>query len=118
MRVAPLLGGGARRQCLRFGHAGGTIVAVGAVLSGRERAVLDFERCWWLEATAETKAEAIRRQLRISATRYYEILELLCDSAAARDYDPLVVHRLRRRRSERRQARLFGGPAPKRSGHR
>lgn len=91
---------------------------MGAVLNGRERAVLDFERCWLLEDAAETKAVAIRRRLRISATRYYELLDLLCDSAAALEYDPLVIRRLRRRRTERRRTQLFGGPAPKRSGHR
>lgn len=110
MRVAPAV----RRQCLLRVRADGSIEAVDAALSGRERAVLDFERCWWLEADAGTKAEAIRDRLRISATRYYELLELLCDSAAALEYDPLVVRRLRRRRRERRQARFYGGPAPRR----
>ncbi len=80
--------------------------------------MLDFERSWWQERSAETKAAAIRRHLEMSATRYYEVLEGLCDSDAALAYDPLVVRRLRRRRRARVAARLFGGPTPTRSGRR
>jgi hypothetical protein len=72
-------------------------------LSDRERAILDFERgAWQLEGPKEA---AIRAQLRLSPTRYYELLAGLCDSDAARAYDPLVIHRLRRHRDRRRRAR-------------
>lgn len=78
-------------------------------LSERERAILDFEREWWrLDGSKET---AIRDQLGLSATRYYELLQGLCDSAEARAYDPLVIHRLRRVRDRRRRARFEGRSA-------
>lgn len=75
-------------------------------LSDRDRAILDFERSWWqLDGSKEA---AIRAQLGISATRYYVLLQELCDSAAARAYDPLVIHRLRRVRDRRRRSRFEG----------
>jgi len=89
-------------------------------LSDRERAILDFERSWWVtpEATAAshvvtstTKEAAIRSQLELSPTRYYELLRTLSASSEAVAYDPLVVHRLRRSQSQRRRARLEGWPA-------
>lgn len=78
-------------------------------LSERDRAILDFERSWWqLEGSKEA---AIRLQLDLSATRYYELLHALCDSDDARAYDPLVIHRLRRHRLRRRRARFEGRSA-------
>ena len=78
-------------------------------LTARERAILDFERTWWqLEGAKEA---AIRETLRLSATRYYELLQQLCDSPAARAYDPLVILRLRRQRDRRRRARFEGRTA-------
>jgi hypothetical protein len=78
-------------------------------LSDRERAVLDFERvAWQVEGPKEA---AIRAQLGLSPTRYYELLQRLCDSAAARAYDPLVILRLRRQRDRRRRARFEGRSA-------
>lgn len=98
--------------------AGPGIVGVvgSADLSARERAVLDFERTWWRDAAEERKSLAIRRRLGLSASRYYQVLDDLCDSDAAIAYDPLLVRRLRRRRTERRIARFLGRPVP-RSGH-
>lgn len=85
-------------------------------LSDRDRAILDFERSWWqLEGAKEA---AIRSQLDLSGTRYYEILQRLCDSPAARAYDPLVIHRLRRDRDRRRRARFEGSAAGPRPGAR
>ena len=81
-------------------------------LSTREQAVLDFERGWWLEK-GTTKHDAIRRRLDLSPTQYYAILARLTDSKEARAYDPLVVHRLRRRARDRRRA-LLNGAAPRR----
>jgi len=96
-------------------------------LSDRERAILDFERSWWVLSdtatpravasgtgtvvTSTTKEAAIRSRLDLSPTRYYELLRALSGSADAAAYDPLVVHRLRRSQSRRRRARLEGWPA-------
>jgi hypothetical protein len=78
-------------------------------LTDREKAILDFERTWWQREGA--KEAAIRAELGISGTRYYELLQRLCDSPAARAYDPLVIHRLRRLRDRRRRARYEGRSA-------
>lgn len=82
-------------------------------LSERDKAILDLERCWWKDGG--TKADAIRVRLGISATRYYEVLRRLADSADAYLYDPLVVRRLRAGRDARRRAR-FEGPVHHRRG--
>jgi hypothetical protein len=78
-------------------------------LTDRERAILDFERSWWLEDG--TKEAAIRATLSLSPTRYYELLGRLVDRPAARAYDPLVILRLRRVRDRRRRARFEGRTA-------
>ena len=83
-------------------------------LSRQERDVLEFERGWWQQRGAATKANAIRAQLGLSATRYYAVLAGLLDSPAARAHDPLVVGRLRRKRSEERRHRVTG-EVPRRS---
>jgi hypothetical protein len=73
-------------------------------LTERQRAILDFERTWWqLEGSKES---AIREQFALSTTRYYQLLNELLDSPAAAHYDPLVVRRLRRLRTQRRAARF------------
>jgi hypothetical protein len=77
-------------------------------LSDRDRAILDFERGWW--QLPSTKGDAIRDQLHLSPTRYYQLLNQILDDPEAGDHDPLVVHRLRRARQERRRARVEGGP--------
>ena len=79
-------------------------------LSDRDRAILDFERFWWTTG-AGSKERAIREALGLSAARYYEVLNGLLDSAAAMDYDPLVIRRRRRNRDERRRARFEGRSA-------
>lgn len=79
----------------------------------RERAILDLERCsWQLEGPKEA---AIRAHLRMSPTRYYELLAALIDKPDAFAYDPLTVKRLRRNRAERRRARLEGRHASPRA---
>jgi hypothetical protein len=75
----------------------------------RDRAILDFERTWWSEPGP--KAAAIRAQFHLSATRYYQVLGQLLESADADAYDPLVVRRLRRVRDRRRRARYEGRSA-------
>lgn len=86
---------------------GGKVTGMG--LSERDRAILDFERVWSFERGP--KEEAIRAELGLSARRYYQLLASLLDSEDADRYDPLVVRRLRRLRTERRKARLIGRPA-------
>ncbi len=81
-------------------------------LRDRDRAFLDFERGWWLEPSA--KGQAIRARLGLSPSRYYQLLSQVIDDPDAAQYDPLVVHRLRRARSERRRARVEGRTT---SGH-
>src|SRR5215831_2453233 len=58
-------------------------------LSARDRAILDFERDWW--SRPGPKESAIRTELGVSATRYYEILRHLVDVPEAYEYDPLTV---------------------------
>jgi hypothetical protein len=75
-------------------------------LSDRERAILDFERGWWTRPGP--KEAAIRAELGVSATRYYEILRSLVDRPEAFEYDPLTVSRVRRERDRRRRERVEG----------
>ena len=75
-------------------------------LTDRDRAILDFERGWWL--LPSSKGDAIRDRLDLSPTRYYQLLSRLIDDPAAQAHDPLVVRRLRRSRAQRRRARVEG----------
>ncbi|HVM55518.1 MAG TPA: DUF3263 domain-containing protein [Acidimicrobiales bacterium] len=79
-------------------------------LSDRDRAILDFERSWWVSATG-SKEHAIREVLGISSGRYYSLLNGLLDLPSALAYDPLVVRRRRRDRDARRRARYEGRSA-------
>lgn len=78
-------------------------------LSGRDIAIIDFERTWWLEPGP--KEQAIRERLVLSPARYYQLLNELIDRPEADEYDPLVVRRLRRLRERRRRARFEGRSA-------
>ena len=78
-------------------------------LTDRDRAILDFERSWWMEPGSKTKA--IRARLRLSPTRYYQLLTELLRSPEAHTYDPLLIRRLRRLQASRRRARIEGRPA-------
>lgn len=78
-------------------------------LTDRDREMLALERLWWQYAGA--KEQAIREKFDLSATRYYQVLNALIDREDALAYDPLLVKRLRRLRSQRqrqRSARRFG----------
>jgi Protein of unknown function (DUF3263) len=77
-------------------------------LSDRDRAVLEFERSWWIQPGS--KEMAIRTRLGLSPGRYRRLLADLVDSEEADAYDPLVIRRLRRRREGLRRARYEGGP--------
>lgn len=70
-------------------------------LSDRDRAILDFEGRWARHAGA--KEEAIRDDLGLSPSRYYQLLGRLIDTAEAQRHDPMLVKRLRRMRDERRR---------------
>jgi len=83
-------------------------------LSSRDRSILDFERSWWTQDGP--KENAIRSQFELSPTRYYQLLNQLLDLREAHDYDPLVVRRLRRLRTERRRARFVGSSVSQHPG--
>ncbi|AWI29744.1 DUF3263 domain-containing protein [Streptomyces tirandamycinicus] len=72
-------------------------------LSGRDRAVLAFERASWSGPGA--KERAIREELGISPTRYYQLLNALLDDPHALAHDPVTVNRLRRVRETQRSLR-------------
>lgn len=79
------------------------------LLSDRDRRILAFERQWWKHAGA--KEQAIRETFDMSATRYYQLLNLLIDRPEALVHDPMLVKRLRRIRAQRqrqRAARRYG----------
>jgi hypothetical protein len=82
-------------------------------LTDRDRAILDFERGWWVQPGS--KEHAIKACLDLSPARYYQLLGGLLDSAAAEAYDPLVVRRVRRDRALRRRARWAGSRVDDRS---
>ena len=77
--------------------------AAAAMLSDRDRAILEFERQWWKYAGA--KEQAVRDLFDMSATRYYQILNGLIDTPEALAFDPMLVKRLRRLRASRQRAR-------------
>lgn len=81
----------------------GTAARAAGELAERDRDILCFERQWWQFAGA--KEQAVREGFGMSATRYYQVLNLLIDSPAALAYDPLLVKRLRRLRQARQRAR-------------
>ncbi|MGW7413179.1 DUF3263 domain-containing protein [Streptomyces sp. NPDC054863] len=74
-----------------------------SVLSERELAVLAVERQGW--AGPGAKERAIREQLGISPTRYYQLLNALLDDERALVHDPVTVNRLRRVREGMRGRR-------------
>lgn len=72
-------------------------------LSARDEAVLAVERRSW--PGPGPKERAIREQLGISPTRYYQFLNALLDDPRALAHDPVTVNRLRRVRDARRARR-------------
>lgn len=72
-------------------------------LTARDREMLSLERLWWQYAGA--KEQAIREKFDMSATRYYQVLNSLIDREDALAFDPLLVKRLRRLRSQRQRQR-------------
>jgi hypothetical protein len=74
-----------------------------AGLDERDLAILAFERQWWRYAGA--KEQAVREQFDLSPTRYYQVLNALIDRPEALVADPMLVKRLRRLRTARREQR-------------
>jgi len=72
-------------------------------LGERDREIIAFERQWWKYAGA--KEQAIRELFDMSATRYYQVLNMLIDSPIALAADPMLIKRLRRLRATRQRAR-------------
>lgn len=72
-------------------------------LSERDRRLLAFERGTW--RTAGAKEQAITEVLGMTATRYYQLLNELIDSAEALRFDPVLVKRLRAQRDRRQRIR-------------
>ena len=78
-------------------------------LTDQDRRILDFEESWWTRPGA--KASGIR-SLGMSPTGYYRRLAELADTDEALEHAPLVVRRLRRRRSIQRRGRFETTAAP------
>ncbi|MER5865748.1 DUF3263 domain-containing protein [Kitasatospora sp. NPDC002040] len=72
-------------------------------LTDRELAVLALEARSW--RTTGAKERAVREELDLSATRYYQILNRLLDRQEALAHDPVLVNRLRRIREAKRSER-------------
>lgn len=64
-----------------------------SMLDFEERAILDFERGWWLFDGA--KDRLVEATLGLTSQAYYERLLSLLDHPDASDYDPLTVRRVR-----------------------
>ena len=79
------------------------LVGDGTGLQRRDREILAFERQWWKYAGA--KEQAIRELFDMSATRYYQVLNVLIDTPEALAADPMLVKRLRRLRASRQRQR-------------
>ncbi|HWM38100.1 MAG TPA: DUF3263 domain-containing protein [Streptomyces sp.] len=84
-------------------HPAGQQAEVPPGLSERDVAVLAVERRSWYGPGV--KERAIREQLDMSPTRYYQLLNALLDDPHALAHDPVTVNRLRRRREAQRARR-------------
>lgn len=72
-------------------------------LTDAERTVLDLERQWWQYPGA--KDQAIRTELDLSPTAFYQRLNVLIDTERALAADPILVKRLRGLRADRQRSR-------------
>jgi hypothetical protein len=79
-----------------------------AALQERDRRILAFERRTWPSAGA--KELEIREDFAISSTRYYQLLNELIDRPEAAAFDPVLVKRLRARRTRRARRRSVRAP--------
>ena len=74
-----------------------------AALQERDVRILDFERRLWRSPGA--KELAIQESFAMPATRYYQLLNDLIDRPEAAAFDPVLIKRLRARRSKRARRR-------------
>ena len=81
-----------------------------ATLQERDMRILDFERRPWRSPGA--KELAIRESFAMSATRYYQLLNELIDQPEAAAFDPVLIKRLRARRSKRARRRSVRSAEP------
>jgi hypothetical protein len=72
-------------------------------LTDDELEMLALERLWWQFTGA--KEQRIRELFDCSASRYYQRLNALIDRDDVLAYDPMLVKRLRRLRSQRQRSR-------------
>ena len=70
----------------------------GAGLDAVDREILSLENLQWKYQGA--KEMEIRRRLNLSPTHYYQRLNVLIDTRAALEHDPMLVARLRRQRGD------------------
>lgn len=76
------------------------------VLTDEQLAMLRIEAEWAGRPELDgAKDQAVRYELGLSATTYYQRLNVLIDTEAALAADPLTVNRLRRIRSSRVRSR-------------
>jgi len=68
-------------------------------MDARDEKVLQIEGRFWKYAGA--KEAAIREELGMTATGYYQVLNALLDDPAAVAHSPVLVNRLRRLRGAR-----------------
>ena len=62
------------------------------MLTAEERAILDFERAWWLHPGP--KDQTIEFTLGLTSAVFYERLLELLNHPSAFEYDPLTVKRV------------------------
>lgn len=84
-------------------------------LGEREQAVLDFESRW--RGHSGAKERAIREELKLSAARYYQILNAVIETPAATLSDPMLVRQVRAVREARTTLRGGTRELPARGRH-
>lgn len=72
-------------------------------LTAREKDMLLLEQKWFRYPGA--KEQTIRDKWDLSATQYYQAVNVLIDKEAALAFDPITVKRLRRQRGQRARSR-------------
>jgi len=72
-------------------------------MTEQETAILAFEGRWW--RLAGHKDQAIRDELGLRPTRYYQLLVRILDTPEALAADPVLVNRLRRIRTSGQRRR-------------
>ncbi len=77
---------------------GGEDPGEGTGLDAVDREILSLENLQWKYQGA--KEMEIRRRLNLSPTHYYQRLNVLIDTRAALEHDPMLVARLRRQRGD------------------